>query len=92
MRTPKIASTRILQLAAAAMAGALLSAGGYALASQRSAPGPPAPIHACVDRGGSHLLHVQARCARGQQPISWDTIAAGSPVRAWGVVDVREVS
>lgn len=86
MRIPKIASTRILQLVGAAMAGALLSAGGYALASSRSPASPPAPVHGCVDRGGSHLLHVQARCGRGQEAISWDTIAAGSPVRAWGFV------
>jgi hypothetical protein len=33
------------------------------------------------------LLHVQARCGRGQQAISWDTIGAGSPVRAWAAVD-----
>lgn len=93
---------RILQLAAAATAGAVLSAGGYALAasnrapadrsptitftSDRSLPAPPAPIHACADRGGAHLLHVQARCGHGQQAISWDTAAAGSPIRAWGFV------
>jgi hypothetical protein len=93
---------RILQLAAAAAGGAVLSAGGYALAasnrapaghsptitfsSDRALPTPPAPIHACADRGGAHLLHLQARCNRGQQSISWDSAAAGSPIRAWGFV------
>jgi hypothetical protein len=78
----------------------VLSAGGYALAaadhapadhaptitfsSDRALPAPPAPIHACADRGGAHLLHLQARCGRGQQAVSWDTTAAGSPIRAWG--------
>jgi hypothetical protein len=87
LRTPKIAGTRILQLVAAGTAGAVLSAGGYALALQRSAPSPPAPVHGCVDRGGSHLLHVQAHCGHGQEAISWDTVAAGSPIRAWGFVN-----
>jgi hypothetical protein len=75
----------------------VLSAGGYALAaadhaptitftSDRALPTPPAPIHACADRGGAHLLHLQARCGRGQQAVSWDTTAAGSPIRAWGFV------
>jgi hypothetical protein len=86
LRTPKIAHARILQLAAAGAVGALLSAGGYALASKRSSASPPAPVHACADLGGAHLLHVQARCGRGQRAISWDTTTAGSPVRAWGFV------
>jgi hypothetical protein len=76
----------------------VLSAGGYALAaadhaptitftSDRALPAPPAPIHACADRGGAHLLHLQARCGRGQQAVSWDSAAAGSPIRAWASVD-----
>jgi hypothetical protein len=84
--TPKIAHTRILQLAAAGAVGALLSAGGYALASKRSPASPPAPVHACADLGGAHLLHVQPRCDRGQRAITWDTTATGTQVQAWGAV------
>ncbi|MGA2927668.1 MAG: hypothetical protein ABSG43_17060 [Solirubrobacteraceae bacterium] len=83
MRTPKL-----LQLAAAAAVGAVLSAGGYALASTRSSAGPVMLVRACADRGGAHLLHMQARCDGAQQAIAWNTIAAGSPVRAWAAVDL----
>jgi hypothetical protein len=87
--TPKIA--RILQLAAAAAAGGLLSAGGYALASNGSTA---ATIHVCADRGGAHVLHLQARCHRGQRGLAWNhagPVGAQGPagpaaVAAWAIV------
>jgi hypothetical protein len=82
---------RVVPLAAAALAGGLISAGGYALAASGSST-----IHACADtRTG--ILHVQKRCHRGQRRITWNqrgpqglhgaTGPAGpSLVTAWTVV------
>jgi hypothetical protein len=81
----------VLPLTAAALAGALLSAGGYALAASS---GPS--LHGCAD-SRTGILHVQKRCHRGQRRIIWNqrgpqglrgaTGAAGtSPVTAWTVV------
>jgi hypothetical protein len=92
----RIRHARIAQLAAAAAGGGLLSAGGYALAA-----GGSSTIHACVDRSGGHVLHVQARCHRGQRGISWNQRgrqgatgpqgpagpAGQSPVTAWAGVN-----
>ena len=85
---------RVVQLAAATLAGALISAGGYALAASGGST-----IHACADaRTGT--LHLQKRCHSGQRRITWNqrgpqglrgargaTGPAGtSPVAAWAVV------
>jgi hypothetical protein len=85
---------RIVQLAAAALAGGLISAGGYALAASGDST-----IHACAD-AGTGMLHLEKRCHRGQQRITWNQRgpqglrgaqgntgpAATSPVAAWTVV------
>ena len=85
---------RVVQLAAAALAGGLLSAGGYALAASGGST-----IRACAD-AGTGTLHLQKRCHRGQRRISWNqrgpqglrgargvTGPAGiSPVSAWTTV------
>ncbi|MGH2875112.1 MAG: hypothetical protein ACRDLV_02550, partial [Solirubrobacteraceae bacterium] len=52
---------RIAQLALAALAGALLAGGGYALAASHGSR----TIHGCVVRH-SHELLIQRRCRRGQ--------------------------
>lgn len=85
---------RVVQLAAATLAGALISAGGYALAASGGST-----IHACADaRTGT--LHLQKRCHRGQRRITWNQRgpqgvrgaqgmtgpAGASPVTAWTVV------
>jgi hypothetical protein len=92
MKAPlHIAHGRLLPLAAATVAGGLISAGGYALASS---DGPS--IHACAD-ASTGVLHLQKRCHHGQSRVIWNqrgpqgirgaTGAAGtSPVTAWTVV------
>jgi hypothetical protein len=79
---------RVLQLAAAALAGGLISAGGYALAASGGST-----IHACAD-ASTGTLHVQKRCHRGQRRVIWNQrgpqglrgAAGTSSVTAWGVV------
>ena len=57
--------------------------GGYALAANRSTA-----THVCADRGGAHLLHLQARCHRGQQALSWvQTGASMSQAALWAHID-----
>ena len=57
---------RVVQLAAAALAGGLISAGGYALAASGGST-----IHACAD-ARTETLHLQKRCHRGQRRITWN--------------------
>ncbi len=92
MKAPvHITHGRILPLAAAALAGGLISAGGYALAASGGST-----IHACAD-AHTGVLHLQKRCHPGQRRITWNqrgpqgargaTGPAGtSPVTAWTVV------
>jgi hypothetical protein len=56
---------RAAQLATAALAGALLAGGGYALAAGNSNT-----IHGCLD--SHNVLHVQRTCKRGQRAIVWN--------------------
>ncbi|MGH2888585.1 MAG: hypothetical protein ACRDNJ_03055, partial [Solirubrobacteraceae bacterium] len=58
---------RIAQLALAALAGALLAGGGYALAASHGSR----TIHGCVVRH-SHELLIQRRCRRGQSALAWN--------------------
>ena len=62
--TPKIA-----QLVAAALAGALLAGGGYALAASSTKT-----IHGCETKIGTtkHVLVVAKRCSRRQTSVSWN--------------------
>jgi hypothetical protein len=60
-RTPKIA-----QLVAAALAGALLAGGGYALAASSTKT-----IHACANKT-THVLTLQKRCARNATSVTWN--------------------
>jgi len=57
--------SRIAQLALAAMAGALLGGGGYALASSSATT-----IHGCVNRE-NHQLLIQKRCGKDQSRLVW---------------------
>jgi hypothetical protein len=83
-----IAQGRVVPLAAAALAGGLISVGGYALAASGSTT-----IHACADTH-TGILHVQKKCHRGQRRITWNQrgpqglqgAAGTSPVTAWTVV------
>jgi hypothetical protein len=86
-RTPKI-----IQLAAAALAGALLAGGGYALAASSTKT-----IHACANKT-THVLTLQKRCARTATSVTWNqrgpqgaigkTGPAGpQPVAAFGQID-----
>ena len=58
--------TRIAQLALAALAGALLGGGGYALASSSTTT-----IHGCVNKN-NHQLLIQKRCGNGQSRLAWN--------------------
>jgi hypothetical protein len=58
--------SRLAQLALAALTGALLAGGGYALAS-----GSATTIHGCVDRK-NHQLLIQKRCGKGQSRLVWN--------------------
>jgi hypothetical protein len=58
--------TRIAQLALAALAGALLGGGGYALASSSTST-----IHGCVNKN-NHQLLIQRRCGKGQSRLVWN--------------------
>jgi hypothetical protein len=58
--------SRIAQLALAALAGALLAGGGYALASSSG----PTTIHGCVNKK-THELLIQKRCGKGQTQLVW---------------------
>jgi hypothetical protein len=69
---------RIIQLAAAALAGGLLSAGGYALAASGGST-----IRACAD-AHTGTLHLQKRCHRGQRRITWNQRGPGGPQGAQG--------
>jgi hypothetical protein len=86
-----IAHGRLVPLAAAAVAGALISAGGYALAASGGTT-----IRACAD-ARTGVLHLQKRCHRSQHRVTWNqrgpqgipgaTGPAGtSPVTAWTAV------
>ena len=61
--------SKIVQLAAAALAGALLAGGGYALAASSTKT-----IHGCETKIGTtkHVLVVAKRCSRRQTSISWN--------------------
>jgi hypothetical protein len=80
---------RVLQLAAAALAGGLISAGGYAIAASGTTT-----IHACADTH-TGVLHLQKKCHRGQQRITWNQrgpqgtrgATGASPITAWTVVN-----
>jgi hypothetical protein len=90
----QIARGRILPLAVAALAGGVISAGGYALAASGGST-----IHACAD-ARTGVLHLQKRCGRDQRRVTWNqrgpqgprglsgaTGPAGlSPITAWAVV------
>jgi hypothetical protein len=58
--------TRIAQLALAALSGALLGGGGYALASSSTTT-----IHGCVNKN-NHQLLIQKRCGKGQSRLVWN--------------------
>jgi hypothetical protein len=58
--------SRIAQLALAALAGALLAGGGYALASSSTAA-----IHGCVSNK-NHQLLIERRCGKGQSRLVWN--------------------
>ena len=59
-------SSRIAQLALAAVAGALLAGGGYALASSSTNT-----ITGCVTKK-SHQLLIAKRCPKGQSRLEWN--------------------
>jgi len=63
------------RLLLAALAGALIAGGGYALAATRTNA-----IHGCIDNK-TRVLHVQkARCHRGQTGVAWNRQGpAGAP-------------
>ena len=66
-----------------ALGVAVAGGGGYALAANRSTA-----THVCADRGGAHLLHLQARCHRGQQALSWvQTDVPVSQAALWAHID-----
>ena len=59
-----------------------------AAAVTRSRPTARAATHVCADRGGAHLLHLQARCHRGQQALSWvQTDVPVSQAALWAHID-----
>jgi hypothetical protein len=58
--------SRVAQLAAAVLAGALLATGGYALAASATKT-----IHACVSKT-SHVLAVEKHCGKGQTTLTWN--------------------
>jgi hypothetical protein len=58
-------TSRIAQLALAALAGALLAGGGYALASSSQTT-----ITGCVNQ--SHQLLIEKRCRKGQSRLVWN--------------------
>jgi hypothetical protein len=57
--------SRIAPLALAALAGALLAGGGYALASSSTAT-----ISGCVSK--NQQLLIKKRCAKGQTRLVWN--------------------
>ena len=62
---------------------AVAGGGGYALAANRSAA-----THVCADRSGARVLHLEARCHRGQQALSW--VQTGVPLSQaalWARID-----
>jgi hypothetical protein len=61
-----IPTSRIAQLAAATVAGAVLATGGYALAS-----GTSKTIHGCVSKT-THVLTIRKRCTRSQTGLNWN--------------------
>lgn len=81
----------MVELVLAALAGGLISAGGYAIAASGGST-----VHGCAD-ARTGVLHLHKRCHRGQRRITWNqrglqgvrgaTGPAGtSPVTAWTVV------
>jgi hypothetical protein len=65
---PSMSKTpRIVQLAIAVLAGALLGGGGYAIA----ASSPTKTVHGCVVKS-THVLLVQKHCRRGQNALTWN--------------------
>jgi hypothetical protein len=58
---------RILQLAIAVLAGALLGGGGYAIAASNSIK----TIHGCVVKKGHQLL-IEKHCRRDETTLTWD--------------------
>ncbi|MGA2926766.1 MAG: hypothetical protein ABSG43_12350 [Solirubrobacteraceae bacterium] len=78
--------TRIAQTALATLAGALLTGGGYALASSNSQN----TIKGCVVKS-THQLLIQKKCRRGQTRLAWAKDGPQGPqgppaAGAWAVI------
>ena len=84
-------TAKIAQLAGAALVGALLAGGGYALAASHQAK----TIHGCINNK-TRVLTVQTRCRRGQSQLRWNQRGPAGPagpagpqaVGAWGSVTI----
>jgi hypothetical protein len=79
-----VASLRRNVIALAALFLALGAGGGYAIAAANHST-----IHGCVNNR-THALFIQARCHRGQHPLTWDKQPATSqPLIAWAAVQAN---
>jgi hypothetical protein len=70
---------RMLQLAIAVLAGALLGGAGYAIAASNSSK----TVHGCVLKS-THVLLVQKHCRRGQNALTWNQRGPVGPTGAKG--------
>ena len=75
MRRP----SSLVQLALAAIGGALIAGGGYALAASNA----NTTIHGCVVQK-THTLLIQQRCHKGQRSLTWNKRGLTGPTGTKG--------